>query len=116
MVEFIYVCVWSCDVCIWSCDVCVWSCDVCVWSCDVLYGHAMFVYGHVIFVYGHVMFLFQQVANFQLLFCEAIYGFIPFFWITIFIVLFEGFMGGAVYANAFYYITKQVCILQGIRS
>ncbi|KAL5475113.1 hypothetical protein EMCRGX_G027171 [Ephydatia muelleri] len=49
-----------------------------------------------------------QVANFQLLFCEAIYGFIPSFWITISIVLFEGLMGGAVYANAFYYITKQV--------
>ncbi|KAL5475116.1 hypothetical protein EMCRGX_G027174 [Ephydatia muelleri] len=49
-----------------------------------------------------------QVANFQLLFCEAIYGFIPSFWITIFIILFEGLMGGAVYANAFYYITKQV--------
>ena len=57
---------------------------------------------------------FQQVANFQLLFCEAIYGFIPSFWITIFIVLFEGLMGGAVYANAFYYITKQVCCIMSI--
>ncbi|CAI8008680.1 Battenin [Geodia barretti] len=49
-----------------------------------------------------------QVINFVLLFLEAIYLVLPSFWITFFLVLYEGLLGGGVYVNTFYSITKQV--------
>ncbi len=49
-----------------------------------------------------------QITNFYFLFCETIYLFIPSFWITVCIILFEGMLGGAVYANAFYSISVEV--------
>lgn len=49
-----------------------------------------------------------QVANFAFLFCESLYWFIPSFWITFVIILYEGLLGGGVYVNAFYAIAKQV--------
>ncbi len=48
-----------------------------------------------------------QILNFYFLFCETIYLFIPSFWITVSIILFEGMLGGAVYANAFYSISVE---------
>jgi len=39
---------------------------------------------------------------------EIVYTFVPSFWITLAIVLIEGFCGGAVYVNAFYMITENV--------
>ncbi len=50
----------------------------------------------------------MQVFNFVLLLLEVIYQFVPYFWITLFIVLYEGLLGGAVYANAFYSISQKV--------
>ena len=44
------------------------------------------------------------------LFLEVIYQFIPSFWITLAVILYEGLLGGAVYVNAFYFISKQVMI------
>ena len=55
-----------------------------------------------------VLFLCPQVINFVFLFFEAVYYFIPSFWITFFIILYEGLLGGGVYVNAFYAISKQV--------
>ena len=49
-----------------------------------------------------------QMINFVLLFCEAIYLFIPSFWITFCIILYEGMLGGGVYVNGFYAISKEV--------
>ncbi len=50
----------------------------------------------------HPLFLppfLPQILNFYFLFCETIHLFIPSFWITVFIILIEGMLGGAVYAN-----------------
>jgi battenin len=49
-----------------------------------------------------------QVINFVLFFLESIYLVLPSFWLTFFLVLYEGLLGGGVYVNAFYSITKQV--------
>lgn len=46
--------------------------------------------------------------NFVLFFLETIYLVLPSFWIVFLLVLYEGLLGGAVYANAFYSISKQV--------
>ncbi len=49
-----------------------------------------------------------QILNFYFLFCKTVYLFVLSFWITVFIILFEGMLGGAVYANAFYSISVEV--------
>ncbi|XP_065900790.1 battenin-like isoform X2 [Dysidea avara] len=49
-----------------------------------------------------------QIMTFLLLFYEAIYTFIPSFWITFFIILWEGLLGGATYVNAFYQLSSSV--------
>ncbi len=49
-----------------------------------------------------------QILNFYFLFCETVYLFIPSFWIIVFIILFEGMLGGAVYADVFYSISVEV--------
>ena len=57
----------------------------------------------------HCLFTFMmQVFNFVLLLLEVVYQVVPYFWITLFIVLYEGLLGGAVYANAFYSISRKV--------
>ena len=53
-------------------------------------------------------FLLLQIMTFLLLFYEAIYTFIPSFWITFFIVFGEGLLGGGTYANAFYQLSSSV--------
>ena len=50
----------------------------------------------------------MQVVNFVFFFLETIYLVLPSFWIMFFLVLYEGLLGGGVYANAFYSISKQV--------
>ena len=52
-----------------------------------------------------------QVFNFAFFFTAAIYLFLPSFWITIFIVVYEGLLGGGVYVNAFYAISREVLII-----
>ena len=49
-----------------------------------------------------------QVVNFVFFFCATVYLFLPSFWLTIFIVIYEGLLGGTVYVNAFYAILKEV--------
>ena len=62
-----------------------------------------------VYRYVYNIHLFQlQCVNFVFLYFEAVYLFIPSFWITLFIALYEGLLGGAVYANAFYAISKNV--------
>ena len=50
----------------------------------------------------------MQLVNFVFFFVASIYLFLPSFWLTFFLVLYEGLLGGAVYVNAFYTITKEV--------
>ena len=49
-----------------------------------------------------------QIMTFLLLFFEAIYMFIPSFWITFVIILWEGLLGGGIYVNAFYQLSLSV--------
>ena len=51
---------------------------------------------------------FLQVCNFILLYCEAVFQFIPFILITCVVVLFEGLLGGSTYANAFYRVRNEI--------
>ncbi|KAI6660808.1 Battenin [Oopsacas minuta] len=51
---------------------------------------------------------FLQVCNFVLLYCEAVFQFIPFILITCIVVLFEGLLGGGTYANAFYRVNNEI--------
>ena len=39
---------------------------------------------------------------------EAIYQFVPYFWITLGLILIEGMLEGGVYVNTFYFISKNV--------
>ena len=48
------------------------------------------------------------MVNFALFFLETLYLVLPSFWIMFLLVLYEGLLGGGVYANAFYSISKQV--------
>lgn len=48
------------------------------------------------------------MANFAFFFTVSIYLFLPSFWLTFVLVLYEGLLGGAVYVNAFYTISKEV--------
>ena len=50
-----------------------------------------------------------QLANF-VFFCASIYLFLPSFWLTFVLVLYEGVLGGGIYVNAFYTITLQVSV------
>ncbi len=52
-----------------------------------------------------------QVVNFVFFFVATIYLFIPSFWLTFVIIFYEGLLGGGVYVNAFYSITKEVCLV-----
>jgi hypothetical protein len=54
------------------------------------------------------IFAILQLLNFAFFFCEAVFQFLPSFWLMIFLVLFEGLLGGATYVNAFYHIAKEV--------
>ena len=49
-----------------------------------------------------------QVFNLVFFFFAAVYLFLPSFWLTMLIVLYEGLVGGGVYVNAFYAIPKEV--------
>lgn len=49
-----------------------------------------------------------QVVNFVFFFCATIYLFLPSFWVTFVLVLYEGLLGGAAYVNAFYSISMEV--------
>ena len=51
---------------------------------------------------------FLQICNFILFYCEAVFQFIPFILITCVVVLFEGLLGGATYANAFYRVRNEI--------
>ena len=51
-----------------------------------------------------------QLANFIFFFCASIYLFLPSFWLTFVLVLYEGVLGGGIYVNAFYTITLQVSV------
>ena len=48
------------------------------------------------------------MGNFAFFFCEAVYQFLPSFWLMVVLVLWEGLLGGATYVNAFYHIAKEV--------
>lgn len=50
----------------------------------------------------------MQVLNFVFFFVATVYLFLPSFWLTVFLIFYEGLLGGAVYVNAFYTITKEV--------
>ncbi|XP_064399119.1 battenin-like isoform X3 [Halichondria panicea] len=49
-----------------------------------------------------------QVLNFVFFYVATWYLFIPYFWITMIVVLYEGLLGGGVYVNAFYSISIEV--------
>ncbi|EDO29577.1 predicted protein [Nematostella vectensis] len=49
-----------------------------------------------------------QWVNLAVLAFESIYHFLPSVWIMFAIVFFEGLLGGAVYVNAFYRVSKEV--------
>ena len=51
---------------------------------------------------------FLQICNFILLYCEALFQFIPIILITFVVVLFEGLLGGCTYANAFYRVHNEI--------
>ena len=53
-----------------------------------------------------------QMGNFAFFFCEAVFQFLPSFWLMIVLVLWEGLLGGATYVNAFYHIAKEVSTLE----
>lgn len=55
-----------------------------------------------------LLFFFLQLVNFVFFFVASVYLFLPSFWLTFFLVLYEGLLGGAVYVNAFYTITEEV--------
>ncbi len=48
------------------------------------------------------------MLNFVFFYVATWYLFIPYFWITMIVVLYEGLLGGGVYVNAFYSISIQV--------
>jgi len=52
------------------------------------------------------------MMTFLLLFYEAVYTFIPSFWITFFIILWEGLLGGGTYVNGFYQLSSSVSGIQ----
>ena len=54
------------------------------------------------------------MINFVFFFCASVYLFLPSFWLTVFLVLYEGLLGGGVYVNAFYAISKEVDLYTGI--
>ena len=51
---------------------------------------------------------FLQAAIFVLFYLEAEFMFIPFILITFCVILFEGLLGGATYANAFYRVRNEI--------
>ncbi|XP_031550051.1 battenin-like [Actinia tenebrosa] len=51
---------------------------------------------------------FLQYVNLVVLFFEAYFHYMPSVWIMFAIILFEGLLGGAVYVNSFYRISKEV--------
>lgn len=74
-----------------------------VYQCGVLISRS----STVLFYIKHFWILsILQIMTFLLLFYEAIYVFIPSFWITFCIVLWEGLLGGGAYVNAFYQLSS----------
>ena len=63
---------------------------------------------------NHIVLPFQ-LANFVFFFCASIYLFLPSFWLTFVLVLYEGLLGGGVYVSAFYTITLQVSVSRCVR-
>eukprot|EP01129_Flabellula_baltica_P006069 TRINITY_DN2241_c0_g1_i3.p1 TRINITY_DN2241_c0_g1~~TRINITY_DN2241_c0_g1_i3.p1 ORF type:complete len:320 (-),score=49.91 TRINITY_DN2241_c0_g1_i3:14-973(-) len=51
---------------------------------------------------------FWQVANAIFLFFAAYFNFVPSIWIIFGVILYEGLLGGAVYANAFYRMAEEI--------
>jgi len=48
-----------------------------------------------------------QILNLNILTLQAIYHFIPYFWIVFLIVVFEGLLGGATYVNVYYALSTE---------
>ena len=49
-----------------------------------------------------------QFANVAVLLLQVFFRFLPSVWIVLVIILWEGLLGGAVYANAFYKMTYEL--------
>eukprot|EP00128_Syssomonas_multiformis_P004453 Colp12_sorted_trinity150504_noHs@32853 len=49
-----------------------------------------------------------QIGLFVFLFCDATYAFLPSIYLVFCIILFEGFLGGGAYVNAFYNISHEI--------
>lgn len=48
-----------------------------------------------------------QILNLNILTLDAIYHFIPYYWIIFLIVIFEGLLGGATYVNVYYALSTE---------
>lgn len=48
-----------------------------------------------------------QILNLNVLTLQAIYQFIPYYWIVFLIVIFEGLLGGATYVNVYYALSTE---------
>jgi battenin len=48
-----------------------------------------------------------QILNLNVLTLQAIYHFIPYYWIVFLIVIFEGLLGGATYVNVYYALSTE---------
>ncbi|KAJ4454888.1 putative Protein btn-1 [Paratrimastix pyriformis] len=49
-----------------------------------------------------------QAANLVFFLFQAIYGFVPWFWVIFLLILWEGLLGGVTYVNVFYQMSLQV--------
>lgn len=58
------------------------------------------------------VFSLLQLLNVAIFTTEAIYYYIPYFWIILLLTFWEGLLGGAAYVNTFYRISSEVLMFK----